>query len=164
MNMQCNDYESSDMSSSDYSSEDDNKSFQVLSSNVSSSNSDFTSSTDNDDEDDDDDEDNEETSSVKPQYPIGPLIVCPAQVLEPLNYIKILPGLPLQWRYKGYHLCGDNIDKSISRRHLRSNTRNQLVHYFHAYAVENRIDISQLSDINIHVSEITILEYALYIL
>ena len=157
---QCNDYESSETSSSDYSSEEDNRSFEVLSSNVSSSNSDFTSSTGDDDEDDDDDEDNEVTSSVKPQYPIGPLIVRPAQVLEPSNYIEILPGLPLQRRHKGYRLCGDNIDKSISRRHLRSNRRNQSIHYFHAYAVENRIDISQLSDINIHVSEITTLEYA----
>ena len=90
---QCNDYESSETSSSDYSSEEDNRSFEILSNNVSSSNSDFTSSTD---DDDDDDEDNEETSSVKPQYPIGPLIVRPAQVLEPSNYIEILPGLPLQ--------------------------------------------------------------------
>lgn len=141
---QCEDYESSETSSSDYSSEEDNNSFDI-----SSSSSDFMSSTDDDD-----------VASSAKQCPIGPLIVRPPQVLEPSNYIKILPGLPLQLRHKGFRLCGDNIDKSICRRHLRSDRRNQSIHYFHAYAVENRIDISALSDVSIHVSEFTTLEYA----
>lgn len=153
------DYGSSETSSSDYSSSEENNYSSEennfsneednISVDVSSSDSDFTSSTD----------DNEIANSVK-HCPAGPLIVRPPQVLEPANIIKVLPGLPLQLRHKGFRLCGDNIDKRICRRHLRSDRRNQSVHYFHAYAVENRIDVSELSDISMHISETTTLENA----
>ena len=90
---------------------------------------------------------------------LEPLIVHNPQVLEPSHIVKVLPGIPLQVRHKGFRLCGDNIDKSIRRHHSRSDRRNQSLHYFHAYAVENRVDVSHLSDINIHISEITSIEY-----
>ena len=118
------DYESSDTTSSDSCSEDDD----LLDS--PSSDSEFTSSTD----------DNESPSSFE-RLPIVPLIVQPPEVLEPSSMIKISPGLPLQLRHKGFRLCGDNIDKRICRRYLRSDRRNQSVHYLHAYAVENRVDL-----------------------
>lgn len=89
------------------------------------------------------------------QFHSGPLMVCPPQVLEASNIIKILPGLPIQMKHKGFRLCGDNLDKSIRRRHLRSDKRNQSLHYFHAYAVENRIDVSGLSEVCPNISEIT---------
>ena len=85
----------------------------------------------------------------------GPLIAQHPDVLEPSHFVKVLPGVPLQIRHKGFRLCGDNIDISIHRRTLRSDRRNQSLHYFHAYAVENQVDVSHLSDVNVHISELT---------
>lgn len=138
--------ESSETSSSDCSSEEDNDSLA----DSSSSDSDFTSGTETDDVG--------IPSSVE-QLPVGPMIVRPPVVLEPSDIIKVSPGLPLQLRHQGFRLCGDNIDKNISRRYLRSDRRNQSVHYFHAYAVENRIDVSKLSDVSIPMSEVTTHDY-----
>lgn len=46
-----------------------------------------------------------------------------------------------------YQLCGDNIDKGIKQRHMRTNIKApQSIHYFHYYAVADRIDFSGLSD------------------
>jgi len=79
----------------------------------------------------DDDGDVNITSSNK-HTPIGPLIVHNPQVLEPSHIVVVLPGIPLQMRHKGFRLCGDNIDKSVRRHYLRSDRRNQSLHYFHA--------------------------------
>ena len=46
-----------------------------------------------------------------------------------------------------FRLCGDNIDKTVKRRYIRSDTRKtESIHYFHSYAVADRIDFSSLSD------------------
>jgi len=47
-----------------------------------------------------------------------------------------------------YTLCGDNIDKTIKRRYLQtdSNTTATSLHYFHFYAVKDRIDFSDLGE------------------
>lgn len=45
-----------------------------------------------------------------------------------------------------FKLCGDNIDKSVKRRYMRSDKGNLSLHYFHSYAVMDRIDVSDLSD------------------
>ena len=47
-----------------------------------------------------------------------------------------------------YTLCGDNIDKTIKRRYLRtdSNATATSLHYFHFYAVKDRIDFSDLGE------------------
>jgi len=63
-----------------------------------------------------DDDDVNITSSNK-CMPIGPLIVHHQQVLEPSHIVKVLPGIPIQMRHKSFRLCGDNIDKSVRRRH-----------------------------------------------
>ena len=105
-----------------------------------------------------DDDDIDITRSNK-LVPDRPLIVHHPEVLEPSYIVKVLPGVPLQVRHKGFRLCGDNIDKSIRRRHLRSDRRNQSLHYFHTYAMENRVDISHLSDVNVHISELTSIQY-----
>ena len=94
------------------------------------------------------------------QTPVVPLIAHPPQVLEPCHHIISLPGLPITMKHKGYRIVGDNIDKNIQRRHLRLDRRNQSVHHFHAYAVENRIDVSEYSDKTTKISEVTDIEYA----
>ena len=45
-----------------------------------------------------------------------------------------------------FRLCGDNVDKTIKQRHMRLATRKlESIHYFHIYAVADRIDFSHLS-------------------
>ena len=46
-----------------------------------------------------------------------------------------------------FQLCGDNIDKTINQRYMRTDhARPDSIHYFHYYAVADRIDFSGLSD------------------
>ena len=46
----------------------------------------------------------------------------------------------------GYVIVGDNIDKNIRPSYQRQDHTTQSLHYFHSYAVLNRVDISRLSD------------------
>ena len=73
-----------------------------------------------------------------------PLLVEPPQVLEPSHYIMKVPG-PRRECF-GYRICGDNIDKNVRARYMRSDKKNLSLHYFHSYAVLNRIDASSFSD------------------
>lgn len=139
---QCeNNVSTSESDSSEYSSKEDINQSVDDSSTITS----CTSSSDDEDE----------IFDIAEQFHNAPLIVRPPLVLEASDIIKVLPGLPIQMRHKGFRLCGDNLDKNIYRRHLRSDKRNQSLHYFHAYAVENRIDVSELSDICPNILEIT---------
>lgn len=72
-----------------------------------------------------------------------PLIAEAPHVLEPCFPIEKLPGVCQMY---GFRVCGDNIDKTIHRRFLRSDRENISIHYFHSYAVLNRVDFSHLSD------------------
>ena len=46
-----------------------------------------------------------------------------------------------------FRLCGDNIDKTVRQRCMRSGTsKTDSIHYFHSYAPADRIDFSYLSD------------------
>ena len=63
---------------------------------------------------------------------------------EPINIEKVMQNPHVV----GYTLCGDNIDKNIRRRYQRSDRSTISLHYFHMYAVKNRIDVSILSDIS----------------
>ena len=46
-----------------------------------------------------------------------------------------------------YCLCGDNIDKTVKKQYMRTDTyRTGSIHYFHSYAVADRIDFSDLSE------------------
>lgn len=67
----------------------------------------------------------------------------PAGVLEEPMEIEQVMHNP---NVTGYTLCGDNIDKNIRRRYQRSDRSTISLHYFHMYAVKNRIDVSHLSD------------------
>ena len=42
---------------------------------------------------------------------------------------------------------GDNIDKNVRPQHQTTDTRTQLLHYFHAFAVLDRIDLSSQSEV-----------------
>ena len=56
---------------------------------------------------------------------------------------------------QSYKLVGDNIDKSVRARYLRydSGYGNRSLHYFHYYAVLNRIDFSDLPDVHPHTCQ-----------
>ena len=44
-------------------------------------------------------------------------------------------------------MCGDNIDKGIKSRYMRvGKDKPQEMHYFHSYAVADRLDFTSLSD------------------
>ena len=45
-----------------------------------------------------------------------------------------------------YIIVGDNLDKSIKPRHMTFDHQTQSIHYFHYYAVQDRINISHLSN------------------
>lgn len=47
-----------------------------------------------------------------------------------------------------YRLCGDNIDKTVKHRYMRSDYFQESIsfHYFQSYAIADRIDFSNLSD------------------
>ena len=45
----------------------------------------------------------------------------------------------------GFCLVGDNIDKTIGPRDMRLNNQSKSLHYFHVYAVKDRVDVRHLS-------------------
>ena len=44
-----------------------------------------------------------------------------------------------------FRLVGDNIDKTVRPRHMRVDHQNLSLHYFHVYAVQDRISFQHLS-------------------
>lgn len=122
----------SDTSSSEEGSTDENESVNTS--------DDYTYSSD------DDDTDVSDVNSNLNHLSCIPLIAHPPQVMEPSNSIATLPGIPLQKRHIGFRIVGDNIDKTIRRRYLRLDRKNQSLHFFHAFTVANRVDVSQLAD------------------
>lgn len=48
--------------------------------------------------------------------------------------------------WTGFKIVGDNIDKTVRPRHYRSDQQTKSLHYFHAYAVKDRINLASLSD------------------
>ena len=46
----------------------------------------------------------------------------------------------------GFKFVGDNIDKNVKPRFQRYENKGQSLHYFHGYAVRDRVDVSKLSD------------------
>ena len=47
----------------------------------------------------------------------------------------------------GFMFVGDNIDKNVNPRFQRCENRGQSLHYFHGYALRDRVDLSTLSDV-----------------
>ena len=68
-------------------------------------------------------------------------------------HLKISAGTPPAMQSSeptllGYKLVGDNIDKGVKARYMRADEhRGQSLHYFHSFAVQNRIDFSSYSDV-----------------
>ena len=46
-----------------------------------------------------------------------------------------------------YKLVGDNIDREVCPRDMRSDYQTRSLHYFHTYAVKDRVDLSSISDL-----------------
>jgi len=46
----------------------------------------------------------------------------------------------------GLVIVGDNIDKNFRPSYQRQDRQTKSLHYFHTYAVKNRVDVSSLSD------------------
>ena len=100
---------------------------------------------DSDNETSDDNETSESDDDSDCEVPT-PLTALPPKVLEPYHLIQRVQRVKLAAMPKGYRLCGDNIDMSVRPRFKRSDNKNTSLHYFHSYAVQNRVDVSQLSD------------------
>ena len=49
--------------------------------------------------------------------------------------------------WSGYKFVGDNIDKNIKPRYQRQDQRAKSFHYFHGYAIKDRVNFSRISDI-----------------
>ena len=45
-----------------------------------------------------------------------------------------------------YKIVGDNIDKEIKPRHMRSDNQARSLHYFHSYAVRDRVNLDSYDD------------------
>lgn len=48
--------------------------------------------------------------------------------------------------WQGFKLVGDNLDKTVRRRHQTHDAQTVSMHYFHYYGIMDRIDLSKLSD------------------
>ena len=49
-------------------------------------------------------------------------------------------------QFPTYRLVGDNIDKEVKPRNMTMEHQTRSLHYFHTYAVKDRIDLSAFSD------------------
>lgn len=49
-------------------------------------------------------------------------------------------------KWNGYKLVGDNLDKNIVPRYKRVDRQTESLHFFHYYAVKDRVDLSGISD------------------
>ena len=49
-------------------------------------------------------------------------------------------------RWTGFKIVGDNVDKTFKAAFQRINRSKQSLHYFHSYAMLDRIDFSGLSE------------------
>ena len=54
-------------------------------------------------------------------------------------------GIADESKQTTYKLVGDNIDKNVHPREMRSDHQTHSLHYFHAYAVLDRVDMSGFS-------------------
>ena len=61
-------------------------------------------------------------------------------------------GPPANTQCLGYNLVGDNTDKGVKARYMRvEGSHNKSLHYFHSFAVLNRVDLSHLPDAFPHI-------------
>ena len=70
-------------------------------------------------------------------------VVQPPEVLLEYQDVVEVPKLKCEL---GFKICGDNIDKNVNSRYLRLERQNTSLHYFHMFAVQNRINFSEQND------------------
>ena len=60
-----------------------------------------------------------------------------------------------------YHFCSDNIDKTVKQCYMRSDAyKTGSIHYFHSYAVADRIDFSSLPETTPPLPSVDVLQLA----
>lgn len=60
-------------------------------------------------------------------------------------------SLPSFLPIRHYKLVGDNIDMAVKAGYIQADgARNQSLHYFHSFAVKNRVNFSHIPDIHPH--------------
>ena len=64
--------------------------------------------------------------------------------------------IPHTKEWYGFKLVGDNLDKTINPRIMRSDHQRSSLHYFHCFAVRDRINLSNFSDIPPVISSLSI--------
>ena len=97
------------------------------------------------------DEDNEQShpallnhslsASSTPQASPPPLPVCTSTPMSSNTPSTLTPST-----WAGFKIVGDNIDKNVQPRFMRLDMQTRSLHYFHAYAVKDRVDLSSFSD------------------
>lgn len=72
----------------------------------------------------------------------------PAHASTPQSRLRSVQ-LPTPADWCGFKVVGDNIDKTIKPRYMRESTGHgsQSLHYFHSYAVKDRVNLSSSSDL-----------------
>ena len=63
-----------------------------------------------------------------------------------------------------YCLCGDNTDKTIKQRYMRCGAKSSSIHYFHSYAVADRISFNNLSENTVPLPSVSVEQLALSLL
>ena len=57
----------------------------------------------------------------------------------------------------GYRVVGYNIDKNVRPRHMRQDRQTMSMHYYHLYAVCDKINISGLSNVRPNLGNVSLL-------
>ena len=79
--------------------------------------------------------------------------------------VATTPSLGVPSPKRGYKLVGDNIDIGVKTRYMRlERYENKSLHYFHCYAVQNRIDHSDKPDVHPDACPVPFIELQLYCL
>ena len=73
----------------------------------------------------------------------------------PLSEINAVPSTEVNKSesstWVSFKIVGHNIDKTVRPRHQTLKKRTQSLHYFHSFAVKDRIDASNPSDVKLEV-------------
>ena len=73
----------------------------------------------------------------------------PPKTLHSSEIPPCAPSLETQLCHLSYKIVGDNIDKTVRPRFMRMKQhRTQSLHFFHSYAIRDRIDTSGLLDVH----------------